>query len=330
MAIVERDDAVINAQLLLRVEFGFDRLQNLFDPDSFEKIEILDNDGNILQTILGASVVKTATGKYYIITTNTWNTVSRNVRDRWYYNKNGTDYESEENTFIRSTVSTTDGMSSFVSLVKKKVKDDKGVIADPADYETFIQEALKHYSKLRPVIEIEKLTGDGNSYFAIPTNFEYRWSWIHNIEFPLDGFPPWYIDPNGYKVEETDAGVLVRFTDTNYPGDGDNFIFRYARRHTITDTANTLNAGDKDAFCNLAGYYCCIALSNYYSQTQDSTLEADVIAYRTKGDEFATRAQNLLKAFKEVIKPDQSGVIGEWDLPAFWDTNFLFRDRDFW
>jgi hypothetical protein len=324
---VRRENAVINQQLDLRFEFRYDRNGNLFDPSSITKVEILDTDhSTVLQTLTGAQIVNLEVGRYQVIANAI--TEEKKIYDVWTHVIDGVTYVLEDSTNVLSTVSPTNGMSSFVALTKLKVQDAKGVLADPADYETLIQEALKHYSRLRPVIEVESLTGDGNSYFTIPANFEYRWSWIRNIEYPLDGFPPEYIDKNNYKVEETGDGVLVRFIDTNYPGDGDNFLFRYARRHTITETANTIMAADKDAFCLLAAYYCCMSISTYYSQTQDPTLEADVIAYRTKGDEFKTRAQDFLKAFNEKVKPDQTGVIGEWDMEGYWNTNFLFRDRD--
>lgn len=81
---VERENAVINEQIILRQNFRFARTGDLFDPDDISKVEILDSDGTtVLETITGAEIVKDATGKYHVVASAI--STPKTIYDKWYF-----------------------------------------------------------------------------------------------------------------------------------------------------------------------------------------------------------------------------------------------------
>lgn len=322
---VERDDAIINEAIIMRTGFRFDRTGSLFDPDSISKVEIRDSDHTtVLETIESGAITKSETGVYFVTSSTSWNTSSRKVFDRWFIVKDGVDYELDNSTFIRSEASTADGISSFVSLVKLKVQSPtigNVKLADPADYETIIQEAIKLHSQRKPKKKVAKLTGSADAFFSLPSDWEDEFSWILNIEYPLSQFPPCFIQQKFYRVEEIDTGLICRFYESGFPGVNEDFYFRYYIRHTVDDDSSTIPLADKDSVANLAASICCQSLAEAFGQTSDSTIDADVINYRSRGDEFASRAKELFRLYDKAVKPITTGFIGEWDIESYWLHN---------
>lgn len=324
---VERNAAVVGKQLILRTEYRFDRLPVLFDPDSFTKVEIIDSDGStVLETITSANVIKDAAGKYHIVTSASWNTASKTVYDKWFIVKDGTAYERSRSTTIFTTAAPSAGIAAFVSLVKLMVQAPTigpvaSKLADPADYETMIKAAVKEYSKSRPDKKVVKLTGDGNAFFSLPSNWEEGFSYIRDIEYTIDALPPRFIESKFYRVDEIDTGLICRFYESGYPGVGEFFYFRYVIPHVVDASSSTIPEADKDAMSNLAASLCCQALAEAYGHTADATIDADAINYRSRGDEFASRAKELFKLYNRHVKPDITGLIGEWDIESYWEGN---------
>jgi hypothetical protein len=329
---VERDEAVVNQELILRAEFIFDRTGAFFDPDSFTSVEILDSDGStVLETIQPAQINKTATGKYYITTSSSWNTSARKVYDRWNITVDGTSYKLLLWTNILEVSAPSIGIAAYVALVKKKVKAPTIgliVLEDPADYETFILEAVKEFSKLRPYKRVAKLTGDGNAFFSLPSDWDNDFSWIRELEYPIDQQPPSFIEDKKYKVDQLDTGWVCRFYGEYYPNINQDFYLRYVIPHSITNNSSTISDRYKDAVANLAASISCQAIAEKYGHTAESSLDADVINYRTKGDEFASRSKELKKMFDRMVEPDVNSVVGEVDAQHYWETNRNPLNRD--
>lgn len=81
---VERENAVINNQIILRTNFRFSQTADLFDPYAISKVEILDSDGTtVLQTITGAGIIHDSTGKYHVVANAI--TTAKTIYDRWYF-----------------------------------------------------------------------------------------------------------------------------------------------------------------------------------------------------------------------------------------------------
>jgi hypothetical protein len=81
---VERENAVINNQIILRNNFRFSQTSDLFDPYNISKVEILDSDGaTVLQTFAGAEIIKDSTGKYHVVAGAI--TTAKTIYDKWYF-----------------------------------------------------------------------------------------------------------------------------------------------------------------------------------------------------------------------------------------------------
>jgi hypothetical protein len=329
---VNRNNASINQELLLKFDFIFDRTTALFDPDSIDSVEILDSDrSTVLETITSANVTKISTGQYSVTTSSSWNTTSRNVYDRWNITVDGVAYQLVGATFIRDTSSPSIGIASYVTLVKQKVKAPTAGIAlltDPDDYETYILEAVKEYSKRRPYNQTTKETADGTQLFALPSDWDIELSRISQVEYPIDSNPPAYIENSKYEVVQLDTGYTGRFIGEYYPSNGQFFYLRYTKRHVLNDSSSTIPDAHKDAVANLAASISCHTLADLYSHTANSSIEADAIAYREKGDMFASRAKDLRKLYDNVVKEETSGMIGEIDTPSYWEGNKDMLNRN--
>ena len=76
---------------------------------------------------------------------------------------------------------------------------------------------------------------------------------------------------------------------------------------TVPRAANEVAQGDRDAVANLAAGICCDILAQIFANTNDSTIAADVVNYRSKSDEYARRAKNLRGKYTAHIGIDADG-----------------------
>jgi hypothetical protein len=322
---VERQNAAINQEIILRFDFIYDRSMALFDPDSVDSVEILDSDRTtVLETITSANITKISTGKYRVTTSSSWNTSARKVYDRWNITVNSVSYDLVAATFINDSSSPSVGMASFVTLVKRKIKaPTSGIttLVDPDDYESFINEAVKEYSKRRPYQKTVKNTGDGTFSFDVPADWDTEFSWVREIEYPIDNSPPCKIQDSKYEVIQLDTGWKVRFIGEYYPSLGEYFYLRYVIRHSVSDSSTTVPDAHKEAVCNLAASIGCQALAELYGHTANASIEADTINYREKGDMFSSRSKELYKLYDRAVKEIFSGVRGELDMQLYWERN---------
>lgn len=81
---VERENAVINNQIALRMNFRYMGTSDLFNPYAISKVEILDSDGvTVLETITGANIIHDATGKYHVVAAAI--ATAKTISDKWYF-----------------------------------------------------------------------------------------------------------------------------------------------------------------------------------------------------------------------------------------------------
>jgi len=112
---------------------------------------------------------------------------------------------------------------------------------------------------------------------------------------------------------------------------------------TDTFTAVQLQADppvqDFFAVCHLAAGLCCQAISARYSRTSDSTINADAVDHRTRGDMFASRAKEFIKMYERHIglgAPGEdgkavqaAGAFVDWDTEPGWPTGrqYIFHGK---
>lgn len=180
----------------------------------------------------------------------------------------------------------------FRAKVSEIIRDDADKLGTP-ERDNFIQEAVRIYSRHRPLEIVKDITGDGTYDYSIATNLT---SWvkgfsiIKSIEYPADERDPSYLEEDDFIVYEKEDGQYIRFlSDT--PVATEEFRVIYTALHVLSDTQNTIPESDQDAVCNLAASLCSGALASAYAQTSDSTITADSVDHRSKSQEFTSRAK---------------------------------------
>lgn len=190
--------------------------------------------------------------------------------------------------------------AQFKDKVDQTVKDTASKLTSD-ERDNWIQEAVKIYSKHRPRVVVKDITGDGTYDYSISTSLA---SWIKgfsiikSIEYPADERDPSYLEDDEYAVYEKEAGQYLRlFADM--PSAIEKIRVAYTALHILSESQDTVPAIDEDAICNLAASLCSQALASVYAATSDSTIGADSVNYRTKSQEYSSRAREQKKIYLE-------------------------------
>lgn len=177
---------------------------------------------------------------------------------------------------------------ALYDLIKSLVKDGSGKLSDPADYNNAVSAALKHYSKHRPHLVCGDVQGQDGPDVAVPVDWLDGFSIIENIEYPIGSVPEILIDSRDWRFYRTPTDIYIRFAAIK-PA-----FANYVRiLYTILHTEATVPADDLEAVASLAASFCLRQLAAAYGNTGDSIIQADVVNYRSKGDEYARRAKEL-------------------------------------
>jgi hypothetical protein len=179
-------------------------------------------------------------------------------------------------------------------LVKEKTKDEAGRLNDPTDYDNAMIEALKRYSKHRPRLVCEDIPGEDGPDIPLPADWTEAFSDIQGIEYPIGRVPEELLDRSDWRFYRTPTDTYIRFL-TARPGSDESVRLLY----TVLHVEATLPVGDTEAVANLAASLCCRQLAAIYGNTSDPTIQADVVNYRSKCDEYRRLADSLEKLYKE-------------------------------
>jgi len=183
---------------------------------------------------------------------------------------------------------------SLIDDVRTKTKDTGQKLDDPGDYAAAVTEALKRYSKHRPRIICEDLTGNGSHDLALPAGWTEGISAIVSVEYPVGTFPETLLESNDWAEYLTPEGKKLRLADYA-PSAVETVRVLYQTLHSEV----TLPATDVEAVANLGASICLRLLAALYGQTSDPTIGADVVNYRSKADEFRRLADAFEAQYNE-------------------------------
>ncbi len=191
------------------------------------------------------------------------------------------------------------------SRVNFNLQDDAQVLK-PNEKELAIRDSIRVYSKDKPQKLIhEDDTADNDKYdFDLPNAWINDFSTIvGDIEYPVsdDIQNPHYVDSNAWLLYEKLSGKVLRFVGF-IPASGYTIRFKFIAPHTVTDTNCTIPDNDLTAVCELATAFCYRALAAKYAQTEAPTIEADVIDYARKADEYMTLAESAFGRYQSHVK----------------------------
>ncbi|MFQ5791394.1 MAG: hypothetical protein ACE5JS_19605 [Nitrospinota bacterium] len=234
-------------------------------------------------------------------------------------------------------------ISDLNALVDRKIQD-KGAFLTSADVDALVVEAVKQYSRYRPRIVVEDVSGDGGFDYpltgasAVLTSWEKGFSEVGKLVYPVD-------DTSQVEaaVDEDDFAVITKVVSGS-PNDYLRFlaatplatkIFRvfYSARHVLDASSSTLPPADDEALANLASALCLEAIAARYLSTKDPSLDADVTDYRSRADESRRLAEKFRRAFldhlgiQDAAAPPGAGAVVDTDLGFQWRRPFLFHGK---
>ena len=182
----------------------------------------------------------------------------------------------------------------LVSLVTSKVKDDSGKIST-SDLDSQISEALTRYSCSRPNRSTVDVIGNGTHDYSLPAGWIEGFSEIRDIEYPIGQIPALLLDDDDYAIYESPTGKKLRLLG-DAPHASESFRITFSVPHIAPDT---VPQNDLAALACLAASLCLEMLANAWIQSSDSTIAADSVNYRSKSQEAASRAKQMMKLYKE-------------------------------
>ncbi|WP_053549839.1 hypothetical protein [Desulfuromonas soudanensis] len=190
----------------------------------------------------------------------------------------------------------------LLDLIKAKVKDDSARLTDAADYTPALSGALERYSKHRPKDIVKDLAGDGTHDLALPAEWVEGFSQVRRVEYPIGEIPETLLDAGEWALYLSPLGLSLRLIEVA------PVVTESVR---VTLTVPRLEAdippGDVDAVACLAASICLRTLAALYGQTSDPTIQADVVNYRSKMDEFRRMADSLEARFNAHLGIDKDG-----------------------
>ena len=222
-------------------------------------------------------------------------------------------------------------LSDFRAKIDQVIQDDANVLS-AGERDAATQEAVYRYSLDKPDITYYDFSGTGSAQgWALPSTWVTDFSQIEGIEYPSGERPPDYLELDDYYVYPPSGSQRLELK-WETPSSSETVRMAFTIPHVVSDTSNTIPDSDYDAVCNLAAAMCCRWLANRYTQTTDSTLSADVVSYRTKGDMYASRAKDLLTMYKEHMGITEAGAVAassqrEWDTTYQWGSDFIWHPK---
>jgi hypothetical protein len=192
--------------------------------------------------------------------------------------------------------------SDYIAAIDSLVKGDHPLVS--ADKILAISAAMKKYSKDKPrkVVEDESGTGAFDYAISLLADWADDFSTIREVEYPVDDDDetPDVLDEEQWMIYEKPAGKYLRFLDEK-PATTETIRVTYTALHTCTVTACTVPSIDEDAVKSLCAAQFCEALAGYYSQDQDSTIDADSVDHTSKARDYASRAKQLRKIYNDHV-----------------------------
>jgi hypothetical protein len=211
----------------------------------------------------------------------------------------------------------------FVGEIPNVLSDDLNRVA--SSLPAFAARAiLQRYSADSPLYIVSDIEGNGTNYIPVPVApgegndlpvWESNFSAIQTIEFPILQQPPQYVLDSDFRLYRTPGQpdtILINF-DT--PNNGDVLRCTWTARHL----ADGSTVPDKDfyAVVDFAASLAAERLASFYVGVGDSTIQADVVQYRSKSSEMLKVAAALRKRYYNHMGIEE-GATGEADTgPAF-------------
>lgn len=209
-------------------------------------------------------------------------------------------------------------IADFVNEIPNVIFDDADRLGGTSGTQLpalVVRAIMQRYTLDKPLDVVSDITGNGTNYLPLPTapgggpavTFEPEWSILKSLEFPIGQQPPQMILDSDFRVYRTPTGyqILINF-DT--PNSSDSLRSTWTARH-LPD-GSTVPDADFYAVVDFAGSLAAEKLASFYVGTGDSSIQADVVNYRSKSQEMLNVAKALRKRYFNHMGIDESQAGG--------------------
>jgi hypothetical protein len=156
------------------------------------------------------------------------------------------------------------------------------------------QAILQRYSKDHPLQVVIDIPGNGTSDLPLPEGYEDGFSYITQVEYPGGQVPAECLQDFEWQMYRAPSGLVVRLL-VDVPAADEMVRMSFTQRHA--PDASTIYPQDQNAVIDLSASYCFEALAAIYAQTGNNSIAADVVNYRTKGQEYLALAKAARKRY---------------------------------
>lgn len=191
---------------------------------------------------------------------------------------------------------------ALIDLVEAKVKDDSQRLTVEDDFTPAVTAALERYSAHRPKEIVKDVAGAGTRDVALPAEWVAEFSELRDVEYPVDQDPEEHLHAGEYKIYQAPAGPLLRLRHET-PAATETLRLTI----TVPRAEGDIVSGDLDAVACLAASFCCDTLANMFAATDDPTIAADVVNYRSKSADYTRRAKELRRRYEDCLGIDAKG-----------------------
>ena len=217
-------------------------------------------------------------------------------------------------------------IQNFVDEIPNVLSDDgdrlggTGGTVLPAMVERAI---IQRYSQDAPLYIVSDIEGNGTNNLPLPVApgeggdlpvFEPDFSVIETVEYPIGQQPVQFVLDSDIRLYRTPTGYQIML-NFDAPPVGDSLRVTWTARHL----ADGSTVPDKDfyAVVDFAASLAAEKLASFYVGTGDSSIQADVVNYRSKSQEMLNIAKSLRKRYFNHMGIDENAAgTGDEQTPA--------------
>jgi hypothetical protein len=176
-------------------------------------------------------------------------------------------------------------------LTTALVKDTSARL-EATDYDNALFAAYMRYSGHRPRVIAEDLPGNGTHDLDLPGGWVPDFSAIVTAEYPVGIVPANMLDRDLWQIYRSPDGEKLRILHAALTA-----LETVRVGYTIYHDEESIPAGDINAIAALAASYCLLQLAAVFGQSTDPTIQADVVDYKSKTDEYRRLADVYAKQY---------------------------------
>jgi hypothetical protein len=217
--------------------------------------------------------------------------------------------------------------ADFQTLVTNLVRDSEGRITDQ-QRDNAIDLAVQRYSTDRPQSQKVDVAAAGGNVLAMPVGWDANFSVLLSVESPIGMYPPEYLEPERIHVYKRPDGVQELHFDDALPV-GQVRVEFTVKQALVNAGADTIPLEDREAVCKWAAASLCDQLAALYSNSQDSTIQADTVQYQDKASARRRQADAFRKQYLDAMGIDDKKAAAAGVNVTLNDTDSLGGPRIF-